>query len=105
MKFTVREGFVVAYTDRLKNGDKVVERDYTFYPEDGAVDLDAEHAAAHAHKLEGVDKPAQAFLEKLYVATPEPVAPTDLQSIIAAAVQAGIAAFQAASQASQKPAT
>jgi Zn-dependent alcohol dehydrogenase len=102
MKFTVREGFVVAYTDRIKSGDKVIEREYAFYPEDGAFDLDAEHAAAHAHKLEAADKAAQALLERLYVATPEPVAAPDMQAMIAAAVQAGIAAFQAASQ---KPAS
>jgi hypothetical protein len=65
MKFNVRKGFVVAYTDRIKQGDKTVERSYTFYPEDGDVDLDKAHAIAHAHKLEGADKESKALLESL----------------------------------------
>ncbi len=99
MKFTVREGFVVAYVDRIKQGEKTVEREYSFYPEDGAIDLDKEHALQHAHKLEAADKAAQALLESVHVATAEPTAaaaPLDVAAIIAAAVQAGLAAGLAA---------
>ena len=100
MKFQVREGFVVAYTDRIKQGDKTVEREYSFYPEDGAIDLDKAHATAHAHKLEPADKEGKAFLESLHVETAAPAAAPglDIAAIIAAAVQAGLAAASAAQQ-------
>ena len=103
MKFNVREGFVVAYTDRIKQGDKTVERDYAFYPEDGAIDLDKAHALDHAHKLEGVDKDGKALLDSLVLpAAPAPAAGgVDIQAIVAATVQATLAA-QAATTASQK---
>lgn len=95
MKFTVREGFVVAYTDRIKQGDKTVERDFSYYPEDGAIELDKDHAVAHAHKLEGADKDGKTFLETLAVATApaQALASTvDVAAIVTAAVQAALAA-------------
>lgn len=103
MKFTVREGFVVVYTDRIKQGDKTVEREYSFYPEDGAIDLDKDHAADHAHKLEPADKESSKFLECLHsvIAAPVVAGGLDVAAIIAAAVQAGMAA-QAASQSGSK---
>lgn len=102
MKFTVREGFVVAYTDRIKQGEKVVTRDYAFYPEDGPIDLDKAHATDHAHKLEGADKEGRALLEAMY---PAPVAPPtngiDVAAIVAAAVQAALAAQAATASAAK----
>jgi hypothetical protein len=92
-KFNVREGFVVAYTDQIKQGDKVVARDYAFYPEDGPFDLDETHARDHAHKLEGADKDGKALLAGL-VRQVDVVAPTiplaDVQGMIAAAVAAAM---------------
>jgi hypothetical protein len=97
MKFTVREGFVVSYIDRIKQGDKTVEREFAYYPEDGTIDLDKDRAAEHAHKLEPADKSAQTFLESLHTPTaPAVVAGLDVAAIIAAAVQAGMAAALAA---------
>lgn len=92
-KFTVRDGFVVAFTDQVKQGDKTVARDYSFHPEDGAIDLDEAHARDHAHKLEGVDKAGIALLAGL-VRQPDVVAPTvplaDVQAMIAAGVAAAL---------------
>ena len=95
MKFNVREGFMVAYTDRIKQGDKTVERDYAFYPEDGAIDLDKAHALDHAHRLEGVDKDARALLDALVLPTaPAPAAGIDVQAIATAAAIAAVSAMQ-----------
>ena len=105
MKFTVREGFVVAYTDRIKQGDKIVSRDFSYYPEDGAIDLDKAHAVEHGHKLEGADKEGRAVLEAMY---PLPVsAPTgsvDIAAIVSAAVQAALAAQAATAKVGNAPA-
>lgn len=94
MKFKVREGFVVAYTDRVKQGDKSVERSYAFYPEDGKIDLDEAHARDHAHKLEAADKDAEALLGSLVLPVSSPTAAggIDVQAIVTAAVQAALAA-------------
>jgi hypothetical protein len=102
MKFTVREGFVLNHIDRLKMGDKTVDREFTKFPEDDAFELDKLRATEHAHKLEPADKEAVKFLESLHVATAPEVAgaaPLDVAAIVAAAVQAGMAAAFAASKA------
>lgn len=106
MKFTVREGFVVNYVDRIKQGDKIVEREYSFYPEDGAVDLDKDHAVANAHKLEAADKQATTLLESLQVVTaPQTTIPAvDINAIVTAAVNAALAAQAATAAAAAKPA-
>ncbi len=94
MKFNVRTGFVVAYTDRIKQGDKTVERAYAFYPEDGPIDLDKAHALDHAHKLEAADKEAKALLDSLVLPAAPAVAAggIDVQAMATALVQAMVIA-------------
>lgn len=101
MKVKVRSGFVVNYTERVKQGEgptaRIQEREQNIYPEDGAVDLEEKRVKEHAHKLEPASKEAEQFLEKL--AVPSAPAPTaagaiDVQAIATAAAIAAIQATQ-----------
>lgn len=105
----VRDGFVVAYTEKVDKVDRttgektgVVLREQTYYPEDGPVQLPASVVKDHAHKLEPAGSPedpdedAAAFLEALHAKYQEvPTAPTAAidPAALAAAVGATLAAL------------
>lgn len=63
MKFKVREGFVVRLTNKVDLGDGKTEVQETTAYAGQAINVDAETANLHAHKLEPADKDATAFLE------------------------------------------
>jgi len=62
MKFTIREGFVAKLVNKVDLGEgKFDYQEVNLYP-GPTVDLTAEQAEAHAHKLEPRDKAAETFL-------------------------------------------
>lgn len=62
MKFQVRDGFVCKLVTKIDLGDGKSElQENTLYGGQKA-DLTAEQADAHAHKLEPIDKAAEAHL-------------------------------------------
>lgn len=68
MKFKVRDGFVVSYTEVIElTGGKKQEREVTYYPDNGSIELEAARAIQHAHMLEPVDRDAEKFLTRLHV--------------------------------------
>lgn len=101
----VRAGFVVHYVDKVKQGDKIVDREQFHYPEDGPVELPPNRVKEHAHKLEPADKASADFLAKLAVEVMPPAAgpAIDVQGIATAAAIAAVQAMQA-TQAQSKPA-
>lgn len=60
MKFIVRKGFVIHDTKLVEIQGKKQEQTNSYY-EDQQVDFDETTALEHAHKLEPVDKAANAF--------------------------------------------
>ena len=92
MKFKIREGFVAHISDRVQVGeDKFETQTQTFYP-GKAIELSAEQATDHAHKLEPVDKAATDFLASLYVPGPEASVQVDIDKLVAEKVAAAVAA-------------
>lgn len=62
MKFQIRDGFVCKLVNKIDLGDGKIElQENTLYGGQ-KVDMTAEQADAHAHKLEPVDKAAEAYL-------------------------------------------
>lgn len=98
LSVTVRDGFVVVFTEKVKQGDKIVAREQAYYPEDGVVELTPERVLEHAHKLEPADDTAKAFMEKLHVKFEAPAAAggVDVAAIAAQAASSAVAATLAA---------
>lgn len=63
MKFKVREGFVVRLSNKVDLGDGKTEVQETTAYAGQAINVDADTANLHAHKLEPADKDAIAFLD------------------------------------------
>jgi hypothetical protein len=64
MKFQVREGYVVRFFRRVDLGDGESQMQEVVAYAGQSLDLSAEEAQEHAHKLEPLDKGATALLEK-----------------------------------------
>ena len=97
MKFKIREGFVAHVIERVEVGDDKFEmQTQTFYP-GKPVELTAEQAAEHAHKLEPVDKSASDFLQSRHVPGPESSVQVDIDKLVAEKVAAAVAAALAGS--------
>lgn len=111
MKFKVREGFVVKTITKVDLGnDKFEFQENTTYAGQ-VVDLTAEQAAEHAHKLEpapagkgAVDKDAEAYLAGLSLTPAAPVGITAEQSALIQAVASATALAVAAALSGAKPA-
>lgn len=90
----VREGFVVSFEEKVKQGDKIVTREQQYFPEDGVISLDSDRVLQHAHKLEPADAEATAFLEALHpkFETPAGAAPVDTAAIASQAAAAAVKA-------------
>jgi len=87
MKFNVRTGYVVHLATLvivMQAGREVKQEQTQSYYEGQTVELDADQARDHAHKLEPVDKAAERFLDGLVLANAQPAA--------AAAIDAGVLA-------------
>ena len=96
MKFQVREGFVIHDTRIVDIGGKPNEQTNSYY-EGQPVDFDEATALAHLHKLEPVDKAAQAFAAARFAPVAQPpiggMDPAALSALIAQAVVAAVAAM------------
>jgi elongation factor P--beta-lysine ligase len=99
MKFKIREGFLAQVVEIIDLGEgRTQPQTQTFYP-GKPVELTAQQAREHAHKLEPVDKEAKDFLVSLHVAPPESGVQVDIDAIVAekvAAAQADVDALVAA---------
>ena len=92
MKFKIREGFVANVSDRVEVAeDKFETQTQTFYP-GKTIELTAEQAREHSHKLEPVDKAASDFLQSLHIPGPESSVQVDIDKLVAEKVAAAVAA-------------
>lgn len=93
MKFSVRAGFVVHDTKvvTLPTGGSQ-ERTNSYYEGD-TFEADKELALQHAHKIEGDDKEAKAFLDGLVIPATAAIAPVVDPTLLAAAVAATLQAM------------
>lgn len=110
MKFGIREGFVVHQAktvEVLVNGEKMKQRqENSFYPTQ-ELDLSADEAEDHLHKLVPIDKEAKAYCDRRTAQVSTPVEGTGMNSdtlaqIVAAAVTQALA-VQAAQQVQAQP--
>ena len=104
MKFQVRDGFICKLTNRIDLGDDHFEMQENTVYGGQVVDLSAEQADLHAHKLEPKDKSAEAYLagKSPVAAAPAGVSTEQLalvQAMAAEMVKQIIATMQAAPKA------
>ncbi len=106
MKFKVREGFLADVTEVIDLGNGNTQTQVQTFYGGKVVDLTAEQAREHAHKLEPVDKEATKFLESLHVAGPAAGVQVDIDALVAAKVsdqlEAAVAKAVAAALAGSK---
>lgn len=63
MKFKIRDGFICKFVTKVDLGNGTSEQQENTVFGGQTVDLDADSAELHVHKLEPLDKQASAFLD------------------------------------------
>lgn len=96
MKFTVRAGMHLHHRRVIKSidpkkPDQITEQ---HFPEGETIELDAEGAKLHAHRIEGADPESVAFLETLVTPTVQNQ-PITAESLAAALAALGMVAVPA----------
>lgn len=99
MKFTVREGFVVHHTtvvEVVQNGKPTLQEQSSSYWEGQTVDLEADEARLHAHKLAPADKAATAWMDGLVLSNVQAQSTPGIDaSVLATAIAQALAMHSA----------
>jgi len=91
MKFKIRDGFVAHVSEKIEIEEGKFETQVQTFYGGKVVDLSAEQAQDHAHKLEPLDKAATEFLVSRHVPGPEKSVQIDIDALVSTKVAEALA--------------